>query len=98
MLSTCQGSRWLCEDHGTRCEELAPGCAEGEAPCQESGHCVPHEWLCDNQDDCGDGSDEEGECPHLRVAVAKGQVSLGCVTDACDLWQLQGCRSHCQQL
>ncbi|KAM6201811.1 SCO-spondin-like [Rhynchocyon petersi] len=54
---SCQDSQWYCQD--SHCE-LVPGCAEGETPCQGSGHCVPLEWLCDNQDDCGDGSDEEG--------------------------------------
>ena len=63
VLSTCQESQWLCGDDGSRGEEPVPGGAEGEAPCQESGHCVPHGWLCDYQDDCGNGSDEEGECP-----------------------------------
>lgn len=62
VLSTCQESQWHCGGDGVPCEEMEPGCAEGEAPCRESGHCVPLEWLCDNQDDCGDGSDEEGEC------------------------------------
>ncbi|XP_070371679.1 SCO-spondin isoform X2 [Equus asinus] len=69
---TCQESQWLCGGDGTHCEELVPGCAEGEAPCQESGHCVPHEWLCDNQDDCGDGSDEEG-C--ATPGCGEGQMS-----------------------
>lgn len=62
VLSTCQEGQWRCGGDGGHCEELVPGCAEGEALCQENGHCVPHGWLCDNQDDCGDGSDEEGEC------------------------------------
>ncbi|CAO2603539.1 Sspo, partial [Lemmus lemmus] len=57
---TCQESQWHCGGDGIPCEEMEPGCAEGEAPCRDSGHCVPIEWLCDNQDDCGDGSDEEG--------------------------------------
>lgn len=61
VLSTCQESQWHCDPSGAPCEEMEPGCAEGEALCRESGHCVPLEWLCDNQDDCGDSSDEEGE-------------------------------------
>lgn len=64
VLSTCQESQWHCGGDGARCEEMEPGCADGEAPCRDGGHCVPLEWLCDNQDDCGDGSDEEGECFH----------------------------------
>ncbi|XP_016050982.1 PREDICTED: SCO-spondin [Miniopterus natalensis] len=69
---TCQESQWLCGSDSAHCEEPVPGCAEGEAPCQESGHCVPHQWLCDNQDDCGDGSDEEG-C--ATPGCGEGQVS-----------------------
>ncbi|XP_039109837.1 SCO-spondin-like [Hyaena hyaena] len=69
---TCQESQWLCGSGGTRCEEPVPGCVEGEAPCQESGHCVPRGWLCDNQDDCGDGSDEEG-C--ATPGCGEGQMS-----------------------
>ncbi|XP_008583107.1 PREDICTED: SCO-spondin, partial [Galeopterus variegatus] len=69
---TCQESQWHCGDDSAHCEELVPGCAEGEVPCQESGHCVPHGWLCDNQDDCGDGSDEEG-C--ATPGCGEGQMS-----------------------
>uniref|UniRef100_H0VSR4 SCO-spondin n=1 Tax=Cavia porcellus TaxID=10141 RepID=H0VSR4_CAVPO len=68
---TCQDSQWHCGGDSPFCEELVPQCAEGEAQCQDSGHCVPHEWLCDNQDDCGDGSDEEGKCLCLREAVSQ---------------------------
>lgn len=68
VLSTCQESQWHCDRGGAPCEEVEPGCAEGEVLCRENGHCVPLEWLCDNQDDCGDGSDEEGEC-NLCVVV-----------------------------
>lgn len=63
-----------------------PGCAEGEAPCQEGGHCVPHGWLCDHQDDCGDGSDEEGERPGWQWP--SGGLVLESVTEACILGRL----------
>ncbi|GAB5568912.1 otogelin-like protein [Prionailurus iriomotensis] len=69
---TCQESQWLCGSGRTRCEEPVPSCVEGEAPCQESGHCVPHGWLCDNQDDCGDGSDEEG-CGEGQMSCSSGR-------------------------
>ncbi|XP_055461492.1 SCO-spondin [Psammomys obesus] len=82
---TCQESQWHCEGAGAPCEETEPGCAEGEALCRESGHCVPLEWLCDNQDDCGDSSDEEGcatsGCGEGQIACQSGHclpLSLLC--------------------
>uniref|UniRef100_UPI004038E811 SCO-spondin-like n=1 Tax=Callospermophilus lateralis TaxID=76772 RepID=UPI004038E811 len=69
---TCRESQWHCGGDSAPCEELVPDCAEGESPCQGSGHCIPHEWLCDNQDDCGDGSDEEG-C--ATPGCVEGQMS-----------------------
>ncbi|XP_037691794.1 SCO-spondin-like [Choloepus didactylus] len=97
---TCQESQWHCGADGARCEELVPGCAEGEVPCQESGHCVPHEWLCDNQDDCGDGSDEEGcatpGCGEGQISCSPGHclpLSLRCdgQNDCEDGTDEQGC-------
>ena len=32
-------------------------CAPGEIRC-ESGGCIPTSFLCDDDNDCGDGSDE----------------------------------------
>ncbi|XP_029461540.1 low-density lipoprotein receptor-related protein 2 isoform X2 [Rhinatrema bivittatum] len=37
-------------DNGTRCEG-------GQFTCL-NGHCIPERWKCDNDNDCGDGSDE----------------------------------------
>ncbi|GAB1290783.1 SCO-spondin [Apodemus speciosus] len=75
---TCQESQWHCDRGGAPCEEVEPGCAEGEALCRENGHCVPLEWLCDNQDDCGDGSDEEG-C----AASVCGEGQMSCRSGHC---------------
>ncbi|XP_006887346.1 PREDICTED: SCO-spondin [Elephantulus edwardii] len=72
---SCQDSQWSCKN--SRCEEQTPGCAEGETTCQGNGHCVPLGWLCDNQDDCGDGSDEEGcattDCGEGQFSCTSGQ-------------------------
>ncbi|KAJ8782814.1 hypothetical protein J1605_009422 [Eschrichtius robustus] len=75
---TCQESQWLCGDDGSRGQGPVPGGAEGEAPCQESGHCVPHGWLCDYQDDRGDGSDEEG-C----ATPGRGEGQMSCSSGHC---------------
>ncbi|XP_074051346.1 SCO-spondin-like [Macrotis lagotis] len=69
---TCQAGEWNCGGTGSQCGQLELGCAEGEVPCHEGGYCVPQQWLCDNQDDCGDGSDEEGCAP---AGCGEGQFS-----------------------
>lgn len=74
MLSTCRTASGFVgvTVPAVRSPDLA---VQRERPVPESGHCVPHKWLCDNQDGCGDGSDEEGECLCLWGAVSEGQVS-----------------------
>lgn len=37
-------------DNGTRCQP-------GQFTCM-NGRCIRAQWKCDNDDDCGDGSDE----------------------------------------
>ncbi|KAJ8374864.1 hypothetical protein SKAU_G00054440 [Synaphobranchus kaupii] len=51
---SCEAGNWLCE--GTPCTPPSP-CLESEFQCA-TGRCVPSLWVCDNEDDCGDGSDE----------------------------------------
>lgn len=44
-------------------------CSASEFTCVNY-HCVPKRWMCDQDDDCGDGSDERNcgmlDCGHAR--------------------------------
>ncbi|XP_072234960.1 SCO-spondin [Leuresthes tenuis] len=52
---SCEEGVWQCE--GVACPSPPPPCLESEFTCA-TGRCIPSQWLCDNEDDCGDGSDE----------------------------------------
>lgn len=41
------------------CTHLNKTCPVGQLPCQSTTLCVEPYWLCDGDDDCGDGSDEQ---------------------------------------
>ena len=38
---------------------FADGCSSGDFEC-DNGYCVTGSDQCDNEDDCGDNSDEQG--------------------------------------
>ena len=43
-------------------DSLVPsGCSDHEFKCKSNG-CIPKEWMCDKEEDCPDGSDEEINC------------------------------------
>uniref|UniRef100_A0A3P8V8E3 SCO-spondin n=1 Tax=Cynoglossus semilaevis TaxID=244447 RepID=A0A3P8V8E3_CYNSE len=55
---SCEDGTWQCK--GEACPPPSPPCLESEFTCAR-GRCIPAQWVCDNEDDCGDGSDEV--CP-----------------------------------
>ncbi|KAE8595015.1 hypothetical protein XENTR_v10015432 [Xenopus tropicalis] len=52
---TCEAGKWQCP---TEPCSSPSHCADNEFACHLSERCVPNAWVCDNEDDCGDGSDE----------------------------------------
>ncbi|MGH0153390.1 UNVERIFIED_CONTAM: hypothetical protein FKN15_041923 [Acipenser sinensis] len=73
---SCSAGAWLCS--GQPCVPRSP-CLQSEFQCV-SGRCVPSLWVCDNEDDCGDGSDEvcTASCGPQQFSCDSGQcVPLG---------------------
>uniref|UniRef100_A0A8C9YIB5 SCO-spondin n=1 Tax=Sander lucioperca TaxID=283035 RepID=A0A8C9YIB5_SANLU len=55
VSSSCEDGVWQCK--GVACPPAPPPCLESEFTCA-GGRCIPSQWVCDNENDCGDGSDE----------------------------------------
>ena len=51
-------------------------CAEEEFTCA-NGNCIPNSYRCDNEDDCGDQSDEESRSAGKKVQYQDLEMHLG---------------------
>lgn len=57
-------NRYCVPDNGTRCQP-------GQFTCM-NGRCIRAQWKCDNDNDCGDGSDElERVCGRSALNVSQ---------------------------
>uniref|UniRef100_A0A8C7VBG6 SCO-spondin n=1 Tax=Oryzias sinensis TaxID=183150 RepID=A0A8C7VBG6_9TELE len=71
---SCVEGLWQCE--GVACPASSPPCLEAEFACA-TGRCIPSQWLCDNEDDCGDGSDEICPLPMPLCPAGEFQCANG---------------------
>lgn len=47
---------------------MSRNCSSTEFRCNKTGRCIPATWVCDTDNDCGDGSDEnEEKCKTLMI-------------------------------
>ncbi|XP_043542355.1 SCO-spondin-like, partial [Chiloscyllium plagiosum] len=58
----------------------------------DSGQCRPRGWVCDNELDCPDGSDEK----NCNRTCLTGEFQCGSSSQCIPLWQLCDGIAHCQ--
>lgn len=67
-------------------EKDCSNCALDEFQCSNE-KCITTDWLCDDADDCGDGSDEHPEmCPHktdMNFITSKCENKFRCSNKQC---------------
>ena len=72
----CRGRHRVLHSNDRTLFSAGGGCTAHQFSCA-NGRCVPLSWTCDEEDDCGDGSDEREEC--VGEPVSESCLSFPCL-------------------
>lgn len=70
-IKCCKTLLIICRCNGTsEClrgeDENGCGCTKDQFKCANSERCIPKQWTCDKENNCGDNSDEDPYmCQHI---------------------------------